>query len=76
MFYNRKWFEVSIAEFMDILNRYLHRYNEQEDQDVLRSNESVGTPKESKFGCVKSLRKRSHTQLGRSRKIFVGDFQR
>jgi len=29
MFYNRKWFGVSIAEFMDILNRYLHWYNEQ-----------------------------------------------
>jgi transposase InsO family protein len=23
MFYNRKWFGVSIAEFMEILNRYL-----------------------------------------------------
>ncbi len=29
MFYNRKWFGVSIAKFMDILNRYLHWYNEQ-----------------------------------------------
>jgi len=29
MFYNRKWFGVGIAEFMDILNRYLHWYNEQ-----------------------------------------------
>ncbi len=29
MFYNRKWFGISIAEFMDILNRYLHWYNEQ-----------------------------------------------
>jgi len=29
MFYNRKWFGVSIAEFMEILNRYLHWYNEQ-----------------------------------------------
>lgn len=29
MFYNRKWFGVSIAKFLDILNRYLHWYNEQ-----------------------------------------------
>jgi len=29
MFYNRKWFRVSIAKFLDILNRYLHWYNEQ-----------------------------------------------
>ena len=29
MFYNRKWFGVGIAIFLDILNRYLHWYNEQ-----------------------------------------------
>lgn len=29
MFYNRKWFGVGIAKFLDILNRYLHWYNEQ-----------------------------------------------
>ena len=29
MFYNRKWFEVSIAKFLDILNKHLHWYNEQ-----------------------------------------------
>ena len=29
MFYNRKWFGVSIAKFLDILNSYLHWYNEQ-----------------------------------------------
>jgi len=29
MFYNRKWFGVGIAKFMDILNRHLHWYNEQ-----------------------------------------------
>ncbi len=28
MFYNRKWFGVGIAKFLDILNRYLHWYNE------------------------------------------------
>ena len=28
MFYNRKWFGISIAKFIDILNRYLHWYNE------------------------------------------------
>ena len=28
MFYNRSWFEVSIEEFIDILDKYLHWYNE------------------------------------------------
>ena len=28
MFYNRKWSEVSVDEFMDIVTEYLHWYNE------------------------------------------------
>jgi len=28
MFYNRSWIGVSIDEFIDILNEYLHWYNE------------------------------------------------
>jgi len=29
MFYNRSWVGVSIDQFIDILDRYLHWYNEQ-----------------------------------------------
>ena len=35
MFYNTDWAGVSISEFMEILDNYLHRYNEKRIKESL-----------------------------------------
>jgi transposase InsO family protein len=45
IFYNKKWFAVSIAEFMDILNRYLHWYNEQRNKMALGAMSPLEYPR-------------------------------
>ena len=53
MFYGRSWKDVTIEEFIRILDEYIHWYAEKKDQTLTRRNESNSIPTE--FGTVSCM---------------------